>query len=254
MSIAEKVTTIAENQEKVYDAGYEKGKLEGGAGDSWYDTFWDSFQDNGNPDGRRYSYAFYYWNRDMFYPKYDIKCINNMAGLFQFFEQNGSVPFDLSARLKECGVVLDTSKATTGAAYSFYYTSFSKIPTVDFTGITDLEKLTYAFANNGHLVEIEKVICKETNVWHVTFAGCPKLEKITIEGVIGQNGLDMRPCPKLTHDSMINDKGTGIINCLKDYSDDTSGTQWVVQLGATNLGKLTEAEIAIATEKGWSLT
>lgn len=33
MSIAEKLTTVAENMTKVYDAGYEKGKAEGGTTD-----------------------------------------------------------------------------------------------------------------------------------------------------------------------------------------------------------------------------
>ena len=32
MSIAEKLAQIAENEQRVYDAGYEKGKAEGGGG------------------------------------------------------------------------------------------------------------------------------------------------------------------------------------------------------------------------------
>ena len=44
-----------------------------------------------------------------------------------------------------------------------------------------------------------------------------------------------------------------IINCLKDYSTDTSGTSHTVTLGTTNLAKLTDEQKAIATEKGWSL-
>ena len=58
MSIADKLVTIAENERKVYDAGYTKGKTEGG-GDSYdrgvadgrraeYDAFWDNLQSNGN--------------------------------------------------------------------------------------------------------------------------------------------------------------------------------------------------------------
>ena len=42
-----------------------------------------------------------------------------------------------------------------------------------------------------------------------------------------------------------------ILNCLKDYKD--SGTTYTVTLGATNLAKLTDAEKAIATQKGWTL-
>jgi hypothetical protein len=42
-----------------------------------------------------------------------------------------------------------------------------------------------------------------------------------------------------------------IIYALKDYSG--TSTSKTVTLGTTNLNKLTEAEKAIATQKGWSL-
>lgn len=237
MSLATDLQTIAENVPKVYEAGK----------DAESKSFWGGLLNYGKP--KRHAYEFYGWNRDIFYPPYDIVCESNMAGLFQFFEQTATEGFDLSARLKECGSVLDTSGATTGASYSFYYTSFSKIPTVDLTGIADEEKLTYAFANNYFLKEFEKIRCKESNVWHVTFNGSNNIENIIIEGVIGRNGFDVRHCTKLSYDSLMS-----IINSLKDYREDTSGATYTVSLGTTNLAKLTDAEKAMATEKGWTLT
>ena len=244
-AIEEKGVTIQETEllneyPSKIDEVYEAGK------DAEADMFWGGLLNKGNPT--RLAYAFYGWNRDIFYPRYNIVCNHNMAGLFQFFEQGATKEFDLSARLKECGVVLDTSQAPVGAGYSFYYTGFSKIPTVDFTGIEDGEKLNYAFANNYNLKEIEKIICKETNVWNVTFQGSSLLEELRIEGVIGRNGFDVRHCTKLSHDSLMS-----IINALKDYREDTSGTTYTIYLGTTNLAKLTDSEKAIATEKGWSL-
>lgn len=54
-------------------------------------------------------------------------------------------------------------------------------------------------------------------------------------------------CTNLTHDSLMS-----IINGLKDYSG--TGTTHTCTLGSTNLAKLTDEEIAIATEKkGWTL-
>jgi hypothetical protein len=44
-----------------------------------------------------------------------------------------------------------------------------------------------------------------------------------------------------------------IINTLNDYSTYTGTTVFKVTLGSTNLAKLTDAEKAIATEKGWTL-
>jgi hypothetical protein len=72
------------------------------------------------------------------------------------------------------------------------------------------------------------------------------LENVTFEGTIGQNGLNFSWSINLSHDSLMS-----IINCLKDYSG--TGTTKTVTLGATNLAKLTTAEKAVATQKGWTL-
>lgn len=64
--------------------------------------------------------------------------------------------------------------------------------------------------------------------------------------------LDLSSCVNLTHDSLL-----GIINGLYDlnltYDVAGGGTLYTQQLvlGSTNLAKLTEDEIAIATNKGW---
>lgn len=64
MSIAEKLQTIAENEQKVYDAGKQ----------AEYDAFWDAFQDYGNP--AKYTAAFrgYNWTDEIYNPKYPIEC------------------------------------------------------------------------------------------------------------------------------------------------------------------------------------
>ena len=77
---------------------------------------------------------------------------------------------------------------------------------------------------------------------------CSELENITFNGNIKITGLDLSPCTKLTHDSLMS-----AINALYDYvSEGTTGTFKLI-LGSTNLAKLTDAEKAIATQKGWTL-
>lgn len=77
---------------------------------------------------------------------------------------------------------------------------------------------------------------------------CSELENITFNGVIKVTGLDLSPCTKLTHDSLIS-----AINALYDYaSEGTTGTFNLI-LGAANLDKLTDDEKLIATNKGWVL-
>ena len=63
MSIADKLTQIAENEQAVFDAGKK----------SEYDTFWDSYQENGNKVAYRLAFFGSGWNDTTFHPKYPIK-------------------------------------------------------------------------------------------------------------------------------------------------------------------------------------
>jgi hypothetical protein len=87
---------IAENQEKVYNAGYEKGKAEGG--DNYYDTFWDAYQNNGARTN--YKYAFYGsgWENANYNPKYPLTGITVGASMFTGSRMTKiTTPLDLSA-------------------------------------------------------------------------------------------------------------------------------------------------------------
>ena len=60
--------------------------------------------------------------------------------------------------------------------------------------------------------------------------------------------FDLRRCPLLTHESLMN-----IINGLYDIKTAGVKPQQLI-LGSTNLAKLTSEEIAIATNKGFSVS
>lgn len=97
---------------------------------------------------------------------------------------------------------------------------------------------------HSRIVTIPRLVLKSGTKFNSTFDNCNDLTNLNVEGVIGTNYLVLSYCPKLTHDSLMS-----IINALEKK---TSGS-WTVTLGATNLAKLTDAEKAIATEKGWTL-
>ena len=78
------------------------------------------------------------------------------------------------------------------------------------------------------------------------FGDTSGLENITIGGEICSD-ISFSGNTKLTHDSLMS-----IINHLKDFSGTT--TTNTCTLGSRNLAKLTDAEKAIATEKGWTLS
>ena len=82
MTFAEKLTTIAENEQKVYDAGYQKGVSEGG-GDSM-GAFWDAYQEDGNRTN--YAYAFYGrgWTDETYKPKHNITASGAFSQMFGY--------------------------------------------------------------------------------------------------------------------------------------------------------------------------
>ena len=92
---SQKLVTIAENQQKVYNAGYEKGKTE--SGDSRYDTFWDVYQDNGNRTNYQYAFGGHGWRQATFQPKYPLTNISNAQSMFAYARiQRLEVPLDLT--------------------------------------------------------------------------------------------------------------------------------------------------------------
>lgn len=205
---------------------YEAGKK------AEYDAFWDMYQNNGNRTD--YSSAFsntnVNWTDKAYKPKYPI------------------VPTNANRMYFNCGVVdtkieCDFSKCT-NMSWAFRNSQIKHIGVVDFSSCNNMD-LTFSFLNG--CTDIDEIICHE-NLALSQFAYAFKLVNVKFSGVIAKNGLDVNASTLLSHDSLMS-----IINCLKDYSKDTSGTSWVVTLGTINLNKLTNAEKAIATGKGWTL-
>lgn len=253
MSISEKLTQIAENEPKVYDAGYVKGYTEGetkgfesgksegieegyveGKADgitegieqgkqAEYNAFWENFQNS----GKRFSYHFafcglfdssfkYGWNDEFYNPIYPLTLGNSDIGQMVYGQQ------------------------------IFYYNCGITDTKVDI--IVNISELKSTFVNAYSLKTIRKIkLMRDDVTFTNAFTNCSALENLTIEGVISKNGLNLQWSTKLSHDSLVS-----IINCLQDKSADTSGTEWVVTIGATNYAKLTTEDLANITTKGWN--
>ena len=230
MSIADKLSTVAENVSKVYESGYgagygmgiaagysdgvdagiEMGIAEGKQAE--YDAFWDAYQSNGNRSN--YQYAFYrsYWkNTTNYKPKYPIKVSSNM----------GSNMFNTS------GVTDTVVPITLSGAHGsvFYDSSVRTIPYLDVSGVT----ATMAD-------------------W---FTGCDDLANITMVGVIPQN-MNFKNCP-LTAESLVNiveHLSTSATNkTLTLNSDAVANADW-------STTEYTSWDELIATKKpsGWSVS
>lgn len=215
--------------------GYDEGKQ------AEYDEWWDNFQENGERDFYAYAFSGYGWTKDTFKPKYDIKP-TNLQGLFFY----SHIQADLPLLLEELGINIDFENATNNSSMSstFQWSQFTHIGELN---TTMSNTLGMTFNSNVYLVTIDKLKLREdgSQTFNATFSSCRELQNLTITGVIGQN-FDIHYSTKLTHDSLMS-----IINALKDYS--SIGGTYTLNIGATNIAKLTDTEKAIATQKGWTL-
>lgn len=167
MSIADKLTTIAENEQKVYDAGRELGQ----------GNVWDMVL---NFDKRRtFTRGFANWSGVDFKPTRPIvakKC----DYMFNYFANGDENTVDLRE------IDLDTSLSTTFA----YMNNFSKISafgTIDTTSSSSVESVFY---NATYLHTVEKFILKEDGSQTAgagVFLSCKELVDIEIQGKWGKS-------------------------------------------------------------------
>lgn len=210
---------------------YEAGRLK-----EWSD-FWDSYQSNGARDN--YGGAFSkWWSDSIFRPKYDIVA-TRMDVTFQY-----SGITNLKKILINQGVTLDTSQNTT-LLQAFQGSRITYVPEIDARKTTNT---SYCFGSGPSVIEIDKFKVSSTTPFSNTFNRAEALEKLIIEGTIGQNGFNVQWSTKLTHESLMS-----ILNALEDKTSDTSGTTWTITLGPENIAKLTKDEQDIASKKGWQI-
>lgn len=227
-------------EEGSYDDGVEAGKK------AQYDAFWDAYQQKGSSYYRTTNGVFSgeRFNVNSFFPKYDIKPVGIANHLFYAWESSRhSEVLDLKQRLKDCGVMLDTSGAT-DISYMFGYGSaICNIPTIDCTGLTAAS--SNVFAHMWHTnTTIEKLIVNDTVTYSNWFLNTTGLVEIRFEGVIGHD-IALANASKLSTESV-----QSIIDHLKDLTGESSQ---MLTLHADVGAKLTDAQKAAITAKNWTL-
>lgn len=131
---------------------------------------------------------------------------------------------------------------------SYFMYSTNNLETLNIEG-WDTSKVTtvQGMFNSGPKLKIVHGIIDMINVTNLNYmfgvgGGCPVLETIYLKN-LNKTGLDLTKTVKLSHESLMY-----LINNL--VSTEISKT---INLGATNLAKLTDEEKAIAVEAGWTL-
>lgn len=221
--------SLSKASQEGYDGGYSAGEEAGQK--SEYDAFWDEYQ--GARAGQ--SYAYYHhafagrnWTDKIFKPKYDIIVRGYAEHML-----SGTYIQDLKGCLEECGVTLDTSKATNVQSFG-YDSQLTRVPTLDFSSATNLN---YTLFSCDSLVSVDKIILKsdgsQTSLTNLLSA-CPKLVEVRFEGAIGAN-VNVSKSTILSHDSIVS-----IVNAL---SSTATGKTLVLSKAAVDIA-FEELELA----------
>lgn len=202
MSIAEKLTLIAENQQKVYDNGLKAGEQ------SVYDAFWDTYQEGGNRTHYSYAFGGKGWTDETFKPKYDIRC-GSTTGICMFAYSKIT---NLKKILEEQGVVLDTSQCTDLGSLFNTCTNLTAIPPIDASNAKHCGSMFY---NATHIDGIYLKLKNDgSQTFTSTFQYCNKLCTLRIEsGLIGQD-------ISLKHSDLSKESILSVLNAL---ATDASG-------------------------------
>ena len=208
-------------------------------------------------------------------PPFNTSNVTDMGGMFYSCSKLKTIP------------QIDTSKVTNMSDMFYNCTLLTEIPQLDTSNVTDIQSMFYICYN---LTEIPQLDTSNVTNARYMFNSCTKLTKIpqlnfgsvtnttsifrtsdlTALTDLGgftnlkvswtSNFLDR--VPKASVDSLMN-----VINGLWDWTDYPDGkaplnngtiynfgTTHSLKFGSTNLNKLTEEQIAVATAKGWTLT
>lgn len=202
-------------------------------------------------------------------PLLDTNNVTDMDGMFYNCTNLVKIP------------LLNTSKVTSMSSMFANCTNLKNIPLLDTSKVIRMGSMFY---NCISLIEIPQFDTSNVTYFFNIFSGCDKLTTIPLlnfkkainisqmflnaKNIInlggfqelgysyetyqpenyGSYGLRLNTSPNLTHESLIN-----VINNLYDIKTKGCKAQQLV-LSPTNLAKLTAEEIAIATEKGWTVS
>lgn len=161
--------------------------------------------------------------------------------------------------------LVDTSKANNMQSMFSGCANLMQVPLLDTSNVVHFDDMFY---NCYTLVSVPQFNTSNLYSANLMLAGCDKLVRVALlnfskaeqlknmllgcSELVELGGftnlavsLDLSSSRKLTAESILN-----VINQAKDLSQEGSAT---LTLGATNIEKLTEEQIATATAKGWTI-
>ena len=214
-NVAEKLTTIADNIPKVYDAGKRAGAdgsvaFEEGKKAARLD--WWAKYINLQPNGIGYVYSGNNlfsgpgWTDDTFdlpYPIQELKRVDEMFKASGRIDLKGKLGDKLFIKLDNC----------TNFQNMFYYSGVYNIPTLNCSKAANMRSM---FDSNSQVTNIDEIILPTvTTDFANMFNNCSALRSIRFRGTISQNGINLQWSKSLDKDSI-----TSLVEAL---SKSTSG-------------------------------
>ena len=209
---------------------------EGITWDIKYLSGWDMCGEKFSPTNMKYAY--YQGRMKVIDIKYDTSKVINFNGAFQYCNP-----------LLKCPNIDTTSAIDMGDMF-YYCSSLKYAPSLNTSNVTQISGM---FTLCNSLISVPLLDCSNvTSIYNVfgysdikTLTDLGGFKNLKINFTNGLNHL-----PNLTVQSLMD-----VINNLYDFrANGDSTTTRTLQLGTTNLNKLTDEQKAVAVNKGWSLT
>lgn len=223
--------------------------------------------------GTDFSYMFNYCRNLKTIPQLDLSSAQNLSHMFYSCGSLETIPklntsnaTDMYSMFQGCyglrgedGITLDIGNSANIVQIFADCQKLQKIILLN-SNTAKFSTLNSVFHNCTNLVDLSAFYCEKVNdIRESCFSGCRNLTNF--DGLINlgkaytthtvdysNNTLNLSELSKLTHSSLVN-----IINGVYDIASIGVASQRLI-LGSTNLAKLTSEEIAVATNKGWTVS
>lgn len=202
-------------------------------------------------------------------PLLDTSLVKDMNDMFSGCSELTTIPLFNTSKVtlmnrmfSKCSVIDNLPLLDTSSVTSMNYTfnrcyNLKKIPELNTQNVTNFNSMFY---NCASLYEVPALNASKVTDVGQMFISCNKLKDFGGLINLGEAYITSHPAnwssykltlkdsPELTHDSLMN-----VINNLYDIKTKGCDAQGLV-LGSSNMAKLTSEEIAIATNKGWTVS
>lgn len=228
MTTAEKLVKVAENREKLYEAGKQAEN----------DAFWDVIQQHGTRAS--YAYAFNNWEAEYIRPKY--KVVPASGNTNQTFSHNAKLK-KVEAEYFDFSQLSIPTNSQNGHYYTFYNcVELEEIEDINLQGYW----YTATFSNCYNLHTIRRLPFREDTVINAdTFNRCDALANVTIDGVIAAS-VNWQWCPftKKSFESVF------------EHLSDTASGKTITFKKSAKQNAFTDAEWAalIGTKTNWTFS